>query len=83
MFSIFLGVMISLYIEDLRVFLSKAFNISLVPEGIYFLNKIPSEINPNTIFIISICSIIITIFVSILTAVKASKRDPVKALKYE
>ena len=83
MFGIFLGVMFSLYIEDLRVFLSKAFNISLFPEEIYFLNKMPSEINPKTIFIISICSIIITIFVSIFPAVKASKLDPVKALKYE
>ena len=83
MFGIFLGVMFSLYIEDLRVFLSNAFNISLFPEEIYFLNKMPSEINPNTIFIISICSIIITILVSIFPAIKASKLDPVKALKYE
>jgi len=83
MFGVFLGVMFSLYIEDLRVFLSNAFNISLFPEEIYFLNKMPAEINPNTIFIISICSIIITILVSIFPAIKASKLDPVKALKYE
>ena len=83
MFGIFLGVMFSLYIEDLRTFLSNTFNISLFPEEIYFLNKMPSEINPNTIFIISICSILITILVSIFPARKASKLDPVKALKYE
>ena len=83
MFGVFLGVMFSLYIEDLRTFLSNAFNISLFPEEIYFLNKMPAEINPNTIFIISICSIIITILVSIFPARKASKLDPVKALKYE
>ena len=83
MFGVFLGVIYTLYIEDLRAFLSNAFNISLFPEEIYFLNKMPSEINPNTIFIISICSIIITILVSIFPARKASKLDPVKALKYE
>ena len=82
-FGIFLGVMFSLYIEKIRFFLSDIFNISLFPEEIYFLNKMPSEINPNTIFIISICSIIITILVSIFPAKKASKLDPVKALKYE
>ena len=82
-FGIFLGVMFSLYIEEIRFFLSDIFNISLFPEEIYFLNKMPSEIEPNFILIISFCSIIITILVSIFPAIKASKLDPVKALKYE
>ena len=83
LFGIFLGVMFSLYIEKLRVLLSNIFNISLFPEEIYFLSTMPSEINPSSIFVISICSIIITILVSIFPAIKASKLDPVKALKYE
>ena len=83
LFGIFLGVMFSLYIEKLRVLLSNIFNISLFPEEIYFLSTMPSEINPASIFLISVCSIIITIIVSIFPAIKASKLDPVKALKYE
>ena len=82
-FGIFLGVMFSLYIENLREFLSNTFNISLFPEEIYFLSTMPSEINPRTIFIISLCSIFVTIIVSIFPAIKASKLDPVKGLKYE
>ena len=82
-FGIFLGVMFSLYIENFREFLSNAFNISLFPEEIYFLSTMPSEINPTSIFIISLCSILITITVSIFPAIKASKLDPVKGLKYE
>ena len=82
-FGIFLGVMFSLYIENLREFLSNTFNISLFPEEIYFLSTMPSEINPASIFIISVCSISITIIVSIFPAIKASKLDPVKGLKYE
>ena len=83
LFGIFLGVIFSLYIENLRQFLSSTFNISLFPEEIYFLSTMPSEINPTSIFIISICSIFITIIVSIFPAIKASKLDPVKGLKYE
>ena len=83
LFGIFLGVIFSLYIENLREFLSNAFNISLFPEEIYFLSTMPSEINPTSILIISICSILITVIVSIFPAIKASKLDPVKGLKYE
>ncbi len=82
-FGIFLGVLFSLYIENLREFLSSTFNISLFPEEIYFLSTMPSEINPTSIFIISLCSISITIIVSIFPAIKASKLNPVKGLKYE
>ena len=82
-FGIFLGILFSINIEKIRIFLSELFNITIFPEEIYFLSKMPTELNPNSILIISICSILITSLVSIYPAIKASNIDPIKSLKYE
>ena len=82
-FGILIGVIFSYYVENIREFISSTFDLTLFPEEIYFLSTMPSEININSIILISICSISITILVSIFPAMKASKLDPVKSLKYE
>ncbi len=83
LFGIFLGVTFSIYVESIRGFISNTFDITLFPEEIYFLSTLPSEINLSSIFLISICSIFITILVSIFPAMKAAQLDPIKSLKYE
>jgi len=81
--GVLLGVLFSHNIEKIRSLLSDLFNISLFPEEIYFLSKMPSEIDLNSILIITLCSLAITILVSIFPSYTASKLDPIKALKYE
>jgi len=83
LFGILLGILFSYYIENIRELLSNMFNITLFPEEIYFLSKMPSEINIYSIILIALSSIIITSIVSIYPALKASNLEPVKGLKYE
>ena len=82
-FGVIIGTLFSIYIENIRNFISEIFNITLFPEEIYFLSKMPSEIDPQSIILISFCSIISTVIVSIFPASQAAKLDVVKTLKYE
>ena len=82
-FGIVLGVLFSYNVEAIRNMLSNLFGIKLFPEEIYFLSQMPSEINPGSILLISFFSILITCLVSIFPALKASKMDAIKSLKYE
>ena len=81
--GIIIGVVFSINIEGIRSLISNLFNISLFPEEIYFLSKMPSEIDPFSIIIISLFSIAVTCLVSIYPAIKASNLDTIKSLKYE
>ena len=82
-FGVVIGTLFSIYIENIRNYISEIFNITLFPEEIYFLSKMPSEIDPQSIILISFCSIISTVIVSIFPATQAAKLDVVKTLKYE
>ena len=82
-FGILLGVLFSFYVENIRLFLSSAFNIEIFPAEIYFLSQMPSEIHWPTILVISLVSLFITFLASIYPSIKASKVNPIESLKYE
>ena len=78
-----LGTIFSYYIEEIRFFISTTFNLEIFPADIYFLDKLPSDINPISIFLIFIFSILITSIASYFPAKIISKMNVIKALKYE
>ena len=81
--GIILGVLFSLNIEKLRLFLSAVFNFEIFPTDIYFLDQLPSKINFNSILIIFIISIVISALASYLPAMRISKMSTFRALRYE
>ena len=81
--GIILGIIFSLNIEKVRIILSTVFNLEIFPSDIYFLDKLPSEINFDSILVIFIISMIISIIASYLPAIKISKMSTFRALRYE
>ena len=82
-FGVIFGVIFSIYIEEIRQFLSLVFNLQIFPEDVYFLNEMPSEISISSILTISAFSIFITILTSLFPSLAVVKIEPIKALKYE
>ena len=80
-FGVFLGVILSYNLENIRLFLSDFFNINIFPSEIYFLNQLPSHVNFNSVLLIASFSFIVVLVASLFPAISASKLDPVKNLK--
>ncbi len=81
--GVILGILFSINIEKLRIFLSTVFNLEIFPSDIYFLDELPSEVNFNSILIIFIISLMISVIASYIPAMKISKMNTFRALRYD
>ncbi len=82
-FGIIIGILFAENIEAIRLFLSYVFNVEIFPSDVYFLDKMPSEIDSSSVMIIFIFSLTITSLASLIPAISISKMNTIKALKYE
>ncbi len=82
-FGVIFGVIFSIYIDEIRNFLSMVFGINIFPSDVYYLEKMPSEINTISIGIIFFLSLVITSLASYFPAKIISKMKTTDALKYE
>ncbi len=81
--GIILGIILSLNLEKIRSILSRLFNFEIFPADVYFLEKLPTEINIYSIIAIFIFSLIISALASFLPAISISKMKTFRALKYD
>ena len=81
--GVFLGVIFSIYIDQIRNTLSMIFGINIFPSDVYYLEKMPSEINVISVCIVFFLSLLITSLASYFPAKTISKMKTTDALKYE
>ena len=68
-----LGILITLNLENLRIFLNSTFNINLFPSQFYFINKIPTIVDSKQVLFIFIFSIVISLLATLYPAFVASR----------
>ena len=81
--GLFIGILFSIYIEEVRSLISKIFKTEIFPPDVYFLDKMPSEISFLSTLIIFIFSLIITSIASYFPASIISRMETSRGLKYE
>lgn len=78
-----LGISFALNIEGIRSVLEGLTGASLWDEEIRFLSEIPAEIDWNEVVTVIIMAFSLSILATIYPAWRASRLDPVEALRYE
>ena len=70
-----IGILITIYLENIRLALNYLFNINLFPSDFYYLDQIPTSVDISQLTFIIIFSVIVSILATIYPAVKASKLE--------
>lgn len=78
-----LGTILGSAMGILICYLLKTYKFIALPKDVYYLDKLPVKLEIQDISIIVISSITISILAALYPAYKASRLDPVEALRYE
>lgn len=82
MSGIGLGLLISLNIDKIKTLLDKISGSNVFSEEIYFLSQLPSKVDWMEVIIICSFSLLLCFFATLYPAFKASKFNPIDALRF-
>ncbi len=78
-----LGVVVCLNIESIRQFFSWISGTTLFSPELYFLSQLPADMNADETALVIVMALTLSFLATIFPAWRASRLDPVQALRYE
>lgn len=78
-----LGISFALNIESIRQAIQGLTGTKLFPDEIYFLSKLPAKIDWTEVVVVIGMAVLLSVLATLYPAWRASRLDPVEALRYE
>jgi lipoprotein-releasing system permease protein len=81
--GLILGVLFCLNIENIRQFIQTLTGTDLFNAEIYFLSQLPADMDISEVVLVCVMSLSLSFLATVYPAWRASRLDPVEALRYE
>ena len=82
-FGAILGIVIALNIDTIIPFIENLFQIQFLAKDVYYISELPSKLEWNDTITIIVTSVVLSLIATLYPSYKASKINPVEALRYE
>ena len=81
--GVVLGVVLATYVPVIAPFLEQLFGFQIMPGDVYYVSRIPSELEWQDVTIIAVAAFILTSLATLYPARRAALVNPAEALRYE
>jgi lipoprotein-releasing system permease protein len=78
-----IGVLVCLNIERIRELIGWLTDTELFPAELYYLSQLPAEMDTGETISVVVMAVVLSVLASVYPAWRASRLDPVEALRYE